>query len=430
MNQKRRTFLQLGAASAAALSTFALSGCSSAVLGNAKPHVIVIGGGYAGATAAKYIRLWSNERVRVTLIEPQSSFISCPLSNLVLGGTMELSALTISYEQLSKRYGIQHIREAAQAIDPDKQQVRLASGAALHYDRLVVAPGVALNWETLPSMNSVEAQSRIMHAWHAGEQTSQLRRQLESMPDGGVAVITVPLMPYRCPPGPYERACQIAHYFKQHKPRSKLLVLDANQDLTSKGALFRRAWQEHYSRIIEYRPEHNLVDIDVKTQTLKFDFEADIRADVLNVLPQMSAGAIATKTGLANINQRWCEVDFLTFESKALSRVHVLGDAIQIAPTMPKSGHMANQHGKTCASAVVALLLGEEINPAPIYNNTCYSFVTPQEAVHVASVHAYSDLEKTMLPVPGAGGLSRSASHAEGKQALAWAQNIWHDMLG
>jgi len=242
-------------------------------------------------------------------------------------------------------------------------------------------------------------------------------------------VLSIPKAPYRCPPGPYERACQVAEYFSKAKPKSKVIILDANDDVTSKGPLFKKAWADRYKGIVEYRSKHNVVDVDVATNTLKFEFNDDLKAAVLNVIPNMRAGDIAVKHGLATANKRWCEVDFLTFESKAAPNVHVLGDAIQIAPGMPKSGHMANQHGKTCAAAVIALLTGKQVNAMPIYNNTCYSFVSSEDVVHVASVHRYDADKKTMLAVPGSGGVSSAANELEGRYALAWARNIWADTL-
>jgi NADPH-dependent 2,4-dienoyl-CoA reductase/sulfur reductase-like enzyme len=256
-----------------------------------------------------------------------------------------------------------------------------------------------------------------------------LHEQLKALPDGGTYALSIPLAPYRCPPGPYERACMVASYFKVAKPRSKVIVFDANDDITSKKGLFMKAWDEHYKGLIEYRPKHKVVDVDHTTNTLKFEFNDDFKAGVANVLPNMRAGAIAVKSGLATANNRWCEVDFLTFESKAAKNIHVLGDAIQVAPLMPKSGHMANQHGKTCAAAVVSLLMGKEPPQLPIYANTCYSFVTAKDVVHVASVHRYDATQKTMLTVPGSGGLSSVASEIEGAYAMGWARNIWADML-
>jgi NADPH-dependent 2,4-dienoyl-CoA reductase/sulfur reductase-like enzyme len=284
-------------------------------------------------------------------------------------------------------------------------------------------------WETLPGMAAAGAKDKILHAWKAGDQTIALRKQLEAMPDGGVYAISIPLAPYRCPPGPYERACQVAAYFARSKPKSKVLILDANDDVTSKGALFKKAWKDRYAGILEYRPKHNVSDVDAATQTLKFEFNDDLKAQVLNVLPEMRAGEIAVQSGLATANKRWCEVDFLTFESKAAKNIHILGDSIQIAPLMPKSGHMANQHGKTCAAAVVALLGGDAPNSLPVYNNTCYSFVSPEDVIHVASVHRYDAEKKTMVTVAGSGGVSMGASELEAKYAMAWARNIWADTL-
>ena len=423
----RRSLLQssvglLGATGALGL----MSGCAT---GGSGPKVVVVGGGYGGATAAKYIRMWSDYGVQVTLVEPNASFISCPLSNLVLGGSKTMADITTPYDNLVRRHGVKLVRDRVTAIDADKRTVKLADGTELAYDRLIVSPGVDFMWESLPGMNKPGAQDAVLHAWKAGAQTVALRRQLEAMPDGGVYALSIPLAPYRCPPGPYERACQIASYFKTAKPRSKVLILDANDDVTSKGPLFKKAWAERYAGIIEYRPKHAVVDVDAASKTLKFEFNNDQKADLLNVLPAMRAGDIAVQSGLATANKRWCEVDFLTFESKAAKNVHVLGDATQSAALMPKSGHMANQHAKTCAAAVVALLSGQTPNQSPIYNNTCYSFVSPDEVVHVASVHAYNATNKTMTVVAGSGGVSGAASALEGAYAMGWAQNIWADSL-
>jgi NADPH-dependent 2,4-dienoyl-CoA reductase/sulfur reductase-like enzyme len=426
---QRRQFVSTVAAGSALGSLGLISGCATTMAGGSGPHVVVIGGGYGGATAAKYTRLFSEGKVRVTLIEPNAQFISCPISNLVIGGIKQMADITVPYENLEKRHGVKIVRDRATAIDPDKRVVKLASGGELKYDRLIVSPGIGFMWETLPGMGKPGAQDKVLHAWEAGPQTVALRQQLEAMPDGGVYALSIPLAPYRCPPGPYERACMVAHYFKKAKPKSKVIIFDANDDVTSKPALFKKAWDEHYKGIIEYRPKHRVVDVDVATNTLKFEFNDDFKGAVLNVVPNMRAGDIAVQTGLATANKRWCEVDFLTFESVAVKNIHVLGDAIQIAPAMPKSGHMANQHGKTCAAAVVSLLMGKEPPKMPLYANTCYSFVTDEDVVHVASVHRYDAEKKTMLTVPGSGGVSARASELEGRYALAWARNIWADTL-
>ena len=421
----RRQFIQAGSAASVLGLT---AGCAS-VGGGAGGHVVVVGGGYGGATAAKYIRMWSDGRVNVTLVEPGDSFISCPISNLVLGGSKQMADVTVPYDNLARRHGVKIVKDRATAIDADKRQVRLAGGSTLSYDRLVLSPGIDFMWDALPGMKAPGAQDRVLHSWKAGPQTVALRKQLEAMPDGGVYALTIPLAPYRCPPGPYERACQVAHYFSKAKPKSKVLILDANEDVTSKGALFKKAWADRYKGIIDYRPKHVLVDVDAASGTLRFDFNDPIKAQVLNVVPPQRAGDIAFNAGLATANKRWCEVDWLTQESIAAKNIHILGDATLSAPTMPKSGHMANQHGKVAAAAIVALLSGRAPGALPIYNNTCYSFVSDTDVVHVASVHRYDDAQKTMLTVPGSGGVSAAASELEGKYAMAWARNIWADSL-
>jgi sulfide dehydrogenase [flavocytochrome c] flavoprotein subunit len=420
MRMDRRQFLKAVSAGVAATS---LAGCAVAPAA-AKARVVVVGGGYGGATAAKYVRLLDPD-IEVTLVEPNEAFVSCPISNMVLGGFRTMADITTPYSGLA-RYGVKVVRDSATAIDVEKKQVRLAGGGALSFDRVIVSPGVDFMWDALPAMASADAQARVLHAWKAGPQTAALRRQLEAMPDGGVCAITIPLAPYRCPPGPYERACQIAAYFKSAKPRSKVLLLDENADVTSKGPLFKKAWSELYAGMIEYRGNSKLVDVDAATNTAKLEF-GDQKADVLNVLPPMRAGSIAAP--FITANRRWCEVDWLTFESKAAKNVHVLGDSLQVAPAMPKSATMANGHGKVCAAAVVNLLNGESPNPAPVLVNTCYSMVSDKLAIHVASVHKYDLNDRTFKAVPGSGGVSSAMSEAEGTYTMNWARNIWADAL-
>ncbi len=284
-------------------------------------------------------------------------------------------------------------------------------------------------WGSVEGLQDASAAGQILQAWKAGPETVALRRQLEDMPDGGIYAIAIPLAPYRCPPGPYERASQVASYFKKAKPRSKVLILDANPDVTSKGPLFKKFWTENYAGMLEYRGNHKAIAVDAKSRTVKFETADDVQADVLNVLPNMSAGAIAMQSGLANANGRWCNVNYLTFESTAAKDVHVIGDSVLAAPLMPKSGHMANSQGKVVAAAVVAQLSGMEVNPQPLLTNTCYSFVNDKLVVHVASVHQYVAAEKTFKTVPGSGGVSAAPNELEGIYAWNWAQNIWADTL-
>jgi sulfide dehydrogenase [flavocytochrome c] flavoprotein subunit len=408
-----------------------LAGLSTQARANLpKAEILVIGGGYGGATAAKYLRLFSNNTARVTLIEPNTAFISCPMSNLVIGGSRNLAEITSPYDTLRKRHGIKIIQDSVSTIDADKKTVKLASGQTLRYDKLVVSPGISMNMNSVEGLAQANKDGVTLQAWKAGAETIALHKQIAAMREGGTFAITIPEAPYRCPPGPYERACQVANYLKQHNPKGKVLVLDANQDIVSKGALFKKVWAEQYAGMIEYRPKSNVVGVDAKNKTLKLEVEDDVKADVLNVLPQMAAGEIAIKAGLANSNGRWVNVNFLNFESTARKDIHVLGDAIQIAPLMPKSGHMANSHAKVAAAAIVAELSGWEVNPAPVLTNTCYSFVNDREVVHVASVHQYNAAEKTFKTVPGSGGLSPAPSTLEGVYAWGWARNIWADSLG
>ncbi len=420
----RRDFLRISAAGAVGA---ALPGCATTPQA-AKPigRVIVIGGGFGGATAAKYLRTWSQGAIEVFLVERGAEFISCPISNLVLGGSRQMSDITRGYQNL-RNYGIQVIRDEVTAIDPEKKRVRLRRIEDLPYDRLVMSPGVDMMFDQIQGY-STEAQKTLLHAWKAGPDTLALRRQLEAMPNGGVYLLSIPKAPYRCPPGPYERACQVAHYFKASKPRSKVIILDANEDVVSKAGLFKAAWRDLYGGIVEYRNNSEVKSVDAAAKAVRTDFDT-IKGDVLNVLPPMRAGDIAQSAKLITANNRWCGVDWMTMESSAVKGIHVLGDATLSAPAMPKSGHMANQHGKLAAAAIIDLMNGRPPNPQPVIANTCYSFVSDREVIHVASVHRYDAAQKTLVPVPGSGGVSAQRNELEGRYASAWARNIWDDML-
>lgn len=429
----RRSVLKTGAGLAALGGAGLMSGCASTDMGKSASapkkkigRVVVIGGGYGGATAAKYINMWGEGAIEVVLIEREKNFYSCPISNLVIGGVQKLDYIKRDYMGL-KESGILVINDEVTKIDPNKQTVSLHKIADLKYDRLVVSPGTDFMFDKVAGLDA-EAQKVILHSWKAGAQTAALRAQLEAMPDGGTFVMTVPKAPYRCPPGPYERVCQVAGYFKREKPKSKVLLLDANPDIQSKKGLFTKAWKELYPGIVTYSPNMSVTEVDVKNKTLITELGDRVKGDVLNVVPPQRAGDLARSSGLVNVNDLWCGVNWVTMESTAIPKVHVLGDSTFSAPNMPKSGHMANQHGKACAAAIVELMNGRE--PLPVtMSNTCYSFVSDTEVVHVASVHQYDAEKKTMVPVAGAGGLSKEANVLEGAYALAWAQNMWADML-
>ncbi|MDI9336659.1 MAG: NAD(P)/FAD-dependent oxidoreductase [Gammaproteobacteria bacterium] len=428
---RRRSFLH----TSAALSLLGLGACVSIPSIPSKTRVLVIGGGYGGATAAKYVRLLSDYKIDVVMVEPNRNFISCPISNLVIGGSKQLADVTQPYGGLETQHGVKIVQDRVTHIDAEKKTVTLARGHNLAYDKLVVSPGVDLVFTAIEGLKAASENGQILQAWKAGPETVALRKQLENMPDGGIYALVIPEAPYRCPPGPYERACQVAWYFKNHKPKSKVLILDANQDVTSKGPLFKAVWETNYKGLVEYRANHKAIAVSASSSSVKFDVQEDVKASVLNVLPPMRAGLIAVQSGLANqAKGSWCGVNYLNFESTAAKDVHVLGDSIQVAPGMPKSGHMANSHAKVAAAAIVAELSGWEINPAPMLTNTCYSFVDDKRVIHVSSVHHIGQFDgrTTFVTVPGSGGVtavSVGATELEGIYAMNWARSIWHDTL-
>jgi sulfite dehydrogenase len=422
----RRRLLGAGAA----LSGIALAGCATGgASGPSIGRVVVVGGGFGGSTAARYLKMWGGN-VDVTLVERSAQFVSCPISNYVIGGHAGMDRITRGYGGL-KAMGVKLVQGEVTAIDAAAKKIRLKDGSEIAYDRLVLSPGIGFMTEQTGGLQPLLDNGRVLHSWQAGPQTTALRAQLEAMPDGGVFAMTIPKVPYRCPPGPYERACMVASYFKQAKPKSKVLVLDANPEVQSKKALFERAFKQHYEGILEYRANNEVKEVSVSGSQLvaKLEFD-DVRADVLNVIPAQRAGDLARNTaGLVNVNNRWVGVNWLTMESTAMPGVHVLGDATFSAPAMPKSGHMANQHAKVAAAAIIQLLKGEAVSATPVVMNTCYSFVTKTDVVHVASVHRYDAADKTFKTVPGSGGVSAAANQIEGRYALSWADNIWADML-
>jgi sulfide dehydrogenase [flavocytochrome c] flavoprotein subunit len=419
---RRREFLK----ASGALLAVAPSGCAAPSPPSVREKAqVVVGGGYAGATAARYLRIL-DPSIGVTLVEAEGAFEACPVSNQVLGGFRSPGDAARPYTALERRHGVRVVHDRVAAVDAQRRVVKLERGDPIPFDRAIVAGGIDFMFEDMPAMARPDVASRVFHAFKGAAQTAGLRRQLEQMRDGGVFAIAIPEAPYRCPPAPYERACQVAAYFQAAKPRSKILVLDANGDLTSMGGLFRKAWSELYGGMIEYRPNSKAVDVDVGAGMIKLELE-DVKADVMNVIPPMKAADVANP--FITVNHRWCEVDWLTYESKAAAGVHVLGDSIQIAPVMPKSASMANAQAKVCAQAIVALLAGEAPNPAPTLLNACYSMVSPQLAIHVASVHKYDPKERTMRAVPGAGGLSPAMSEAEARYAANWVLETWADAL-
>jgi sulfide dehydrogenase [flavocytochrome c] flavoprotein subunit len=416
----RRQFLKV--AGAAALLP------APAFAQGAGPKVVVIGGGFAGGTAARFIKQ-GNNAATVTLVEANATFTACPFSNMVIGGIRELSAQQFKYDGIAKS-GVTIAMQAATGVDASAKNVTLADGTRLAYDRLIMAPGVDLRWDGLPGYTEAAAE-KMPHAWKAGAQTTLLRRQLESMEDGGAVIISAPANPFRCPPGPYERASLIAHYLKTKKPKSKLILLDA-KDAFSKQRLFQNAWKELYPNHLEWvslSQGGKVTSVDPAAMTLKTDFAAH-KAAVANVIPPQRAAAIAQSAGVAD-RSGWCPVDPVTFESKLVPNIHVIGDAA-IMGAMPKSAFSANSQAKICAAAVTALLAGSK--PAePRLINTCYSLVAPDYGITVAGV--YKPTDGQLADIPGAGGVSpadapKAQRALEAQFADGWFKTITSEVFG
>ena len=424
--RSRRNFLTLLGGTAAA----GLLGFPAACPGAFKARVVVVGGGYGGATAAKYLRL-ADPRIEVILIERNPQFISCALSNEVLAGERTLASLSFGYEPLTAYYGVSVVHDEVTRIDAIGRVAVTRSGRQYGFDRLVLAPGITFKWNEIEGYDERAAQ-RLPHAWQAGEQTLLLRRQLEAMPDGGTIYIAAPPNPYKCPPGPYERAALMAHYLKQHgKGRSKIIILDA-KDKFAKQALFEQGWERNYPGMISWVPasqDGRVLGVDAEQRTLYTEFGVH-KGDVMNVIPPQKAGHIAEQAGLTD-GQGWCPIDQQTFESKIRKHVHVIGDACS-AGAMPKSGYSANSQAKVCAAAIAALIDGSE-PPLPSYINTCYSIIAPEYGISVAAVYRLENGK--IVAVPGAGGTSALDASAwerkmEATYARSWFDNITADIFG
>lgn len=414
----RRAFLR---SSGVGVGLGLLGGCAPAMKGDfapkGGPRVVVIGGGWGGATAAKYVRL-GDPSIEVIMLEPNKQFVSCPLSNLVLSGVRSIDSLTFGYGGL-RSHGVRITHEAAAAIEPDTKRVRVGEGY-LQYDRLIVSPGIEFQTEQIAGL--AEAGDQVLHAWKAGPQTVELARRLQAMPDGGVFVLTIPPVAYRCPPGPYERTCQIAWYLKHNKPKSKLIVLDANPNIVSKTGLFRAAWRDYPN--IDYRASSKIVKVDPGTREVTTEFGDKVKYDVVNVIPPQRAGTIAVQADLVGADKRWCQVDHVTYESVKHKAIHVVGDST-IGLPVPKSGTVANAMGKICANAVVHLIGGKQ-PPAMPPVNVCYSWVSDKEAMAV--INAYRIAGGKVVQIEQK--LTPGQSQAVGQNALGWARSIWNDILG
>ena len=396
---------------------------------NTRARVVVVGGGFGGAACAKYLRL-ADPSLAVTLVAPQPQFVTCPFSNVALVGLRPLASLTHTYHQLRERYGVQIVQAQAQELDPTAQRVTLSDDSTLAYDRLVLSPGIELRWNAIEGYDA-EASTVFPHAWQAGSQTLLLRRQLEAMEDGGLVVISAPETPYRCPPGPYERASLIAHYLKTRKPKSKVLVLDAKDSFT-KDRLFLAAWERLYPNLLEWVPGAQggrVIQVDTRTGLVRTEFDEYTPA-VANIVAPQRAAAIARAAGL-DAGTGWCPVHGSTFESRLHANIHIIGDAA-IANPMPKSAFSANNQAKVCAAAIVARLRGEPV-ARPALMNTCYSLVAPDYGISISAVYTVEN--DTIQVVPGSSGTSpldapEATRALEAAYARSWYANITADTFG
>ena len=387
----------------------------------AKARVIVVGGGMGGATVAKYLRLWG-DAIDVTLVERQSSYTSCIMSSLVLSGQRSLGSLVYGYDTLRPRYGVNLVLGDVVGIDPVGVKVTLASGQVLSADRIVLAPGI--EFDAVPGLGTSD---RMPHAWKAGTQTSLQASQLAAMPSGGTAILTIPKVPYRCPPGPYERACLLADWMKVNKPGSKLLVLDANADFVAEKDNFSQAFYGLHANVIQYVTTADVTQVDPATMTLSTT-QGTFKGDVVNLIPRQRAGTLITGNGLANATEgRFAGVDVLNYASTVAGagKVHIIGDSS--ATTQPKAGHIANQEAKVCADAIVRLLAGGSPDPAPVTNSACYSTITMTQASWLTAVFQYNASTASMQAVAASSAASVGWSSGDFRDMGTWFNALMAD---
>ncbi|HUW49926.1 MAG TPA: FAD/NAD(P)-binding oxidoreductase [Sulfuricella sp.] len=418
----RRNFMKLvGVATGVGLAGVPYISSAAEMMSKRGRRVVVVGAGFGGSIVAKYIRM-ADPTIEVVLIDRDKKFVSCPFSNLVIGGIRTLEENTITHDKLATNYGVKLVYDEVTAIDTAAKKV-VVSGGTIAYDRLVLSPGIDFRFEEIEGYDPARTPEIMPHAWKAGPQTLLLKKQLESMRDGGTVVLTIPPIPFRCPPGPYERINMIAFYLKNHKPKSRIIAWDANEDIVSKGKLFRKGWARHYEGMIDYHNGHKLAKVDMNAMTVDNGVET-LHGDVINVIPPQKAGMIAYKAGVVGEDKKWCPVNQTTFESTLVKDVHVIGDAC-IASPMPKSGYSANSQAKVCALNVVQLMNGEDLIP-PSHVNVCYSYITDKEAVSVSAV--YKEAGGKTIAVPNSGGVSPDLSELEAIYARSWIKNILAEM--
>lgn len=432
-NLSRRHFLKL------TVATSALTAHSRFLRAQSLPtrRVVVVGGGFGGATAAKYLRHWGGTNIAVTLVEKNPNHVSCILSNLVMNNSLDLQKITFSYEALKTKYGVNIIQ--GQAVGVNGQQLQLSNGTALAFDRLIIAPGIDFDFRAI----GVQDPANLLHAWQAGPQTLQLRDQLKNLKPGTHFVLTIPPAPYRCPPGPYERACLVADYLKKNKRGSKVIVLDANPDIVAEKETFTKAFTQTHLGVVEYHPGVVITSVNAQAKTISYTEKGisltltpnttQAKVGILNVLPPQTAGQLAFDLGLVPAGQKWAPVNPLSYESTLVPSIHIIGDAQStpkpnIGSGQPKSGHIANAEAKVCADAILRAFGGETPDPAPMTNSACYSPITASTASWLTAVFAYdANNNATMVAVPASAGEAPSVNSDNYEKMFDWAANLFAD---
>ena len=424
MTINRRSFIKLVGAGAGVLAFPYISNAAD-IMPKTGRRVVVVGGGSGGAVVAKYLRL-ADPSIEVVLIEAEKSYIACPLSNLAMVGLRNLEENTVTLGGLAANHGIKLVYDTVTAVDAAAKKV-ICSAGAIAYDKLVLSPGIDYRYEEIEGYDPLKTPELMPHAWKAGPQTLLLKKQLMDMKDGCVVVMTIPQAPYRCPPGPYERISLIAHYLKQNKPKSKIIVWDGNENIVAKAGLFRKGWTKYYGYdekdsskgLIAYHGNSKLTKVDMKAMAVDNGVEL-LKGDVINVIPPQRAGVIAQKAGVVGPDKKWCPVNQISFESDLVKDIYVIGDSC-IAGALPKSTYAANSEAKVAALNIAQAMNGKELI-APSHVNVCYSYITDKEAVSVSGIYVEKD-GKT-IAVPNSGGLSPDLNETEGIYARSWMKNI------
>lgn len=416
----RRNFLQSSLLCALSFNPLSLKAAKVA-------HVVIVGAGWGGLSAAKTLRSL-NKECQITVIEKQDKFISCPMSNWVVGQIKGMDQITFSYKNFIKNNNINMIFDTVKNINTNNKTLNLEN-TKISYDKLILSPGISIEYETVDGLKNALNKNSIFTAWKAGEETSYLAKRIKMLADDENVVISIPLSPYRCPPGPYERASLIASYIKQKKLNSKVIILDANQKIISKGKLFSEAWKSMYPDIIEYKPDSNVIAINKNKKLIYTDFD-EYKFDIANIIPKQKAPKILNDAGLIDNKKKWASVNPYDLSSNKAKDVYIIGDATDRASvgSVPKSGYIAYSMGKVCGYAVYSSLL-EKTPPSPSMINTCYSLVSKNQGISVSAVYEYNITKNKIVSIKNASGLSPESSEIIANNGWDWAQAIWKDML-